>query len=231
LSNGNEIILGDCLEILPTIADNSIDLVISDPPYILENGGDGPTCLKGIKKIRSGLDDISDGFDVEGVFSELERVCKKVNFFIFCSNKQISLLMQWGEERGYYTTLLCWHKTNATPFSNGVWKSDLEFIIHIREKGATFQGDARVKTKVYEHPIVRSEHGHPTEKPISLYERYMEIGSNPGDTILDCFSGSGTCSIAAHTLERNCICIEKDYDYHRSSVIRLEQHQRQLKLF
>ena len=72
---------------------------------------------------------------------------------------------------------------------------------------------------------------HPTQKPIDLISYLIERSSNPNDLILDCFSGSGTTAIACHNLKRRFICIEKDYDYWKASVERLEEHQSQLRLF
>ena len=157
----------DCEKKLLEIPDCSIDMILTDPPYIVKTSNNGGGCLKSIKKIKTGLDDIKNGFDVDFVFQQFERVLKKINIFCCCSNHQISSLMQWGEDRGFITTLLCWHKYNAVPFATGVWRSDLEFCVHIREKGATFKGDARQKSKMFSHPIVISETGHPTEKPLS----------------------------------------------------------------
>jgi site-specific DNA-methyltransferase (adenine-specific) len=55
--------------------------------------------------------------------------------------------------------------------------------------------------------------------------------SNENDLILDCFSGSGTTAVACHNLNRRFICIEKDYDYWKASVERLEREQAQMRLF
>lgn len=227
----NTIHLGDCLDLMRSLPDKSIDLVLTDPPYVLKNGGSGESCLKSIGKIATGLKAIEDGFDVDSVFLELKRVCRLFNLFCFCSNKQVSEIMAWGESHGYFTTLLVWYKVNTTPFANGVWRSDLEFIVHIREKGATFQGGCDVKSKLTQSPYEISKHGHPTEKPLAIIEKFLKIGSNPNDLILDPFSGSGTTAIAAHNLGRRFICIEKDEDYHAASVQRLKDTQAQLRLF
>lgn len=72
---------------------------------------------------------------------------------------------------------------------------------------------------------------HPTEKPLNLIELLLRTKSNENDLILDCFSGSGTTAIACHNLKRRFICIEKDYDYWKASVERLENTKAQLKLF
>lgn len=73
--------------------------------------------------------------------------------------------------------------------------------------------------------------GHPAVFPYTLAHDHIISWSNENDLILDCFSGSGTTAVACHNLERRFICIEKDYDYWKASVERLENAQAQLKLF
>lgn len=72
---------------------------------------------------------------------------------------------------------------------------------------------------------------HPTQKPLPLFEWCLEKYSKVGDLVLDCFSGSGTTAVACHRLGRRFICIEKDADYYKASLERLEQERRQLRLF
>ena len=73
--------------------------------------------------------------------------------------------------------------------------------------------------------------GHPTIKPLKIFETLIKNSSKEGDLILDPFSGSGTTAVACHNLKRNFICIEKDPDYWKASCKRLEEHQRQQMLF
>jgi site-specific DNA-methyltransferase (adenine-specific) len=77
----------------------------------------------------------------------------------------------------------------------------------------------------------KGEKIHPTEKPVALLEYLIKTYSNEGDLILDNCSGSGSLAIACHNLKRRFICIEKDYDYWKASVERLENAKAQLKLF
>lgn len=72
---------------------------------------------------------------------------------------------------------------------------------------------------------------HPTQKPLKLFMWLLNRETNENDLILDCFSGSGTTAVACHNLKRRFICIEKDYDYWKASVERLENAQAQLRLF
>lgn len=165
---------------------------------------------------------ITNGFNVEEVFLEIKRISKKFNMFCFCSNSQISEIMEWGKSQNYIVTLLVWHKKNAPPFANGVWKSDLEFCVHIREKGATFKGKARIKSKLYQSNLVTEKY-HPTTKPLSLIQRYIEIGSNENDIILDPFMGSWTTARACKDLKRNFIGFELEEKYCEIGDRRLEQ--------
>ena len=72
---------------------------------------------------------------------------------------------------------------------------------------------------------------HPTQKPLSLIEYLVKTYSLKNDLILDFCSGSGSLAIACHNLKRRFICIEKNYDYWKASVERLENAKAQLKLF
>lgn len=225
----NKITLGDSLEHLKKFPDKCIDAFVTDPPYILDTTPAGSTKVGGggnISKLfrseSNNIDSISNGFNIEENLSEWERVSKKVNFFIFCSNSQISKLMLWGENRGYVTTLLVWNKTNPTPFCNGVWQSSLEFIVHIREKGATFQGNVRVKNKCYTSPCETSKWGHPTEKPLELVKRYIEICTNEGDIVCDPFSGSGTTAHGCVQLKRDFVALEIVKEHFDSSCERVK---------
>jgi len=222
---------GDVIDILLLIENNIIDLIIIDPPYELDNQGGTSTVLKDrALKIRNKLKNLSCGFNHYNIFEEFKRILKKFNLFCFCSNKQISKLMRWGEKNKYYTTLLAWEKTNATPFCNNVWRQDLEFIIHIREEKAIFIGGCKIKKKLFSSPTNRNNE-HPTVKPIELIKKYILIGSNEQNMILDCFAGSSTTAIACESLNRKWICIEKEEEYCKISKQRIEQEARQLKMF
>lgn len=221
----NTVIFGDSLELLKKIPDNSVDLVLTDPPYILsDTGSKKKSCIKNLHKYnKTGFKKLIAGFDIEAFFSEFLRVSKKMNMFCFCSNKQVSSIMSWGEEKGFYTTLLVWNKTNSPPFANGVWRGDTEFCVHIRSKGAYFEGNAEIKKKVIQMPTNPSEFGHPTEKPLELIERYLIIGSSENAIVLDPFGGSFTTARACKNLKRNFISCDIEEKYCKIGDRRLAQ--------
>lgn len=221
--------LGDCLGLMKDLRGASIDAVITDPPYELDNNGGHKGYLERSDKIHK-IRHIENGFDIESWWQEVRRICVPFQAFVFCSNKQISKLMQRGERDELITTLLVWNKYNSIPQCNGTWRNDAEFIVHYRKSGAYFVGDAEQKRKVRQHPLNPSRFGHPTEKPISLLEQYIQICSREGDTILDPFMGSGTTGVACARLNRNFIGIEIDPHYFAIAQKRIAEAQLQIAL-
>ena len=222
--------LGDCLEILPTIG--PVDAVITDPPYVLSDSGPGASHF-GMSLNKFDGDDYKSivcGFDIPAVFGRIEAICQPFNLFCFCSNKQISSMMAYHEGKGRATTLCVWHKTNAAPFANGVWRGDIEYVVHAKDSGAVFVGGAMDKKKVTEHPIVQDE-AHPTVKPLPVIKKYVGICSERGQTIIDPFMGSGTTGVACMNLGRKFIGIEIEPKYFDIACERIENAQRQERLF
>ena len=169
--------LGDNKDLIESI---ECDAIVTDPPYVLDDS----TCSHKsnvkmrLQKFKSDkYKNLTNGFDVLKLFSGLKKSCKPFNMFMFCSNSQIAELMSYCQSNFMSATLLVWHKTNAAPFANGVWRSDIEYIIHARGKGSVFQGGAVLKKKVSEFPCVIDKM-HPTVKPIELIKKYIEISSN-----------------------------------------------------
>ena len=83
-----KLINGEALEQLKLIPTKSIDFVCIDPPYELDNHGGGKTDFAQRKLVKDlHIDFISNGFDIEKIFTEIERVSKTMNMVCFCSNK------------------------------------------------------------------------------------------------------------------------------------------------
>jgi len=222
-------IMGDCFQVLPTLEDNSVDLILTDPPYILDSHG-GPTAGEFKRAIHDKhFEFISKGFDYETLFPEFKRVLKNMNLILFCSNKQISSLMEYWEEKGYGTTLLIWQKTNPIPFAEGKYLSDVEFIVWVREKGVFFNNDAhhKNKSKVLRFPTMVSGRVHPTQKPEALIRKLLLMHSEKGSVVLDPFSGSGTLGVCCIEMEREYIQIEMEEEFYRVSLLREEKGKRE----
>jgi site-specific DNA-methyltransferase (adenine-specific) len=219
----NLLINADCLQYFYKIDTKTIDFVCIDPPYELDNHGGGKSVEMKRQLNDLHIDFISNGFDIEKVFTEIERVSKVMNMVCFCSNKQVSKIMNYWEQKKYSVTLLVWDKPNPIPFGNGKHISNLEFMIYVRGKGATFNnlGVAEQK-KTFNYPSPsNSKRLHPTEKPIELLERLIKLHTKEEDVVLDCFAGSFSTAEACQRLNRKGIFIEKENEYYQKGINRL----------
>ena len=84
---------GDCLELMKDIPDGSVDLVLTDPPYIVETSGGGLYKGKSVKYNKE-IELMKNGFH-EKVLEEICRIMKKINVYFFCSQKQIPILIDF----------------------------------------------------------------------------------------------------------------------------------------
>lgn len=216
----NQIILGDSYKLIKNIPDNSIDLVIIDPPYLFDNFGGG--CFGNErKKNRKELENIRKGFEYS-ILQELDRVMKKTNIYIFCLKEQLKDYFNIYADNN--VDLLIWHKTNPIPAIANNYLSDLEYCFFAREKGVKLHCNYETSSKLYESPINlrdKEKYRHPTIKPYALIKKLIQNSSKRGDLILDCFSGSGTTCVAAKELRRQFIGIEVNPEYHKISLDRL----------
>lgn len=210
-----QLMQGDCLELMKNIPDKTIDLVVTDPPYKIETQGAG-IYKQADKQYVKELNGMKDGFD-EKVLDELCRVMKKINIYFFCSQKQIiPLLDYFVKKKKCNWNLLCWHKTNPVPACGNKYLTDTEFILFFREKGVKIYGEFNTKFTYYITPLNQKDKKrfkHPTIKPIELVRNLVINSSKEGDTVLDCFMGSGTTGVACMNTKRNFIGIEIDEQY------------------
>ena len=210
-----DLLRGDCLKHLKFIGDNEIDLVVTDPPYQIENRGGG-LYTQADKQYVKELEDIKNGFS-EDILDELCRVMKKINIYIWCSQKQIPFLLKYfvdGKKCNW--NLLTWHKTNPVPACGNKYLTDTEYLLFFREKGVKLYGSFETKFTYYVTPLNQKDkrlYKHPTIKPINITKNLIINSSQEGDTVLDCFMGSGTTGVACKELNRNFIGIELNPDY------------------
>lgn len=221
------LIHGDCIDYMRSLPDKSVDLVLTDPPYEMEiHGGTGYNDFSTRKLVcDKHIAGICNGFDYERVFNEFLRLCRIPNILIFCSNNQVGKIMGWFEHRDLAATLLVWNKTNPIPLCYNKYLSDVEFIVYVHGKGATFNNDSPYdyKRKVYTSNVVGSkERIHPTEKPVKYLMQLIELHSAKGDCILDPFGGSMSTGVAAMNLGRRFIGIEIDETYYNAAVKRVK---------
>lgn len=220
----NTITLGDSYELIKDIPDNSVDLVIIDPPYLIQAGGLG--IFKDRKtRYMDAIEEkgLTKNIDLS-ILDELCRVLKTIYIYIWCNKAQVHQYLDYFEDKADMSEILIWNKTNPVPTINNSYLNDKEYCLMFRNKGTELNGTVESKRTVWTTKCNvedKKKYKHPTIKPLKIIKNLIENSSNKGDIILDCFSGSGTTCVAAKELDRQFIGIEIDPEYHRISLDRL----------
>ena len=221
----NKIYNMDCLDGMRQLPDNCVDLVVTDPPYVIETSGAG-IYKQADKQYVKELNNMKDGFSTQ-VLDELCRIMKKINIYFFCSQKQIIPLLDYfvkGKKCNW--NLLTWHKTNPVPACGNKYLTDTEYILFFREKGVKIYGEFKTKFTYYITPLNQSDkkkYGHPTIKPMNIVKNLIVNSSLEDGIVFDPFMGSGTTAVAAKECGRNFIGYELDSDYYEICNKRLDE--------
>lgn len=218
----NRIYCMDCIEGIKQLPDKSVDLVVTDPPYLIKSMNGGGFIKN--RPYKKDLDnDLIKGFS-ESILDELCRVMKKINIYIWCSKEQIAWLLSYFQNKGANIDLLTWHKTNPTPACNNNYLPDTEYIVFAREKGVKIYGTYQTKKKYYITPINSKDkklYNHPTVKPLEIIQNFIINSSLEGEIVLDPFMGSGTTAVACTNTNRNYIGFEIDERYYKIAEKRI----------
>ncbi len=213
-----KLFLDDAVSWLSTLADASVDLVITDPPYesLEKHRKIGTTTrLKVSKGSSNTWFDIFPNERFESLLKELFRVLKKnSHFYLFCDQETMFLIKPIAEKVGFkFWKPIVWDKVAIGMGYH--FRARYEFILFF-EKGKRKLNDLGVPD-ILEHK--RVHRGYPTEKPVSLLEVLISQSSNPGDLIVDPFFGSGSTLIAAKNLKRDylgCDISENAHSYFKT---------------
>jgi DNA modification methylase len=212
---------GDALEILPMLG--PVDLVCTDPPYLLTSGG----CSEGGLHERFGGGGVYENsgeivpcsIDWPDFMPPIFDVLRDPGHAYFmANNRNVQAMLDAAEAAGFYFhNLLVWDKITATP--NRWYMKNLEFTGFFG-KGRAFNISDCSQKQLIRCPQV-DETTHPTEKPVALMRNYIEMSSKKGETVLDPFSGSCSTGVAAIQAGRRFIGIEKDARFFDMGVHRL----------
>jgi len=241
----NKIYCMDCLDGLKKLPDNSIDLIVTDPPYAISQK-DKKFSRKSLssKSWKRNTDikldfGVWDNFETEDEFfkfteewfKECVRVLKQKGWIYIFFDKQktgyfdLILARKYGiKSRSIFT----WLKTNPVPsFRKVNWLSASEFV-WIGSKGECKLKNFLNQTEMFNYMLTpnKSIYGktnHPTEKPINLIKKFICVNTNKGEVVLDCFMGSGTTAVACKQLGRNFIGFEINKEYINIANKRLNQ--------
>ena len=219
------LLLGDCLEILPTLP--KVDAVITDPPYSQRTSDGARTDAGG---------EVHNIITFPGITDE--RIAALVSAYLviskrwvlsFCAAEQLKTYMDCAGE--CWIRSGAWVKPDAMPqFTGDRPSAGFEAIAIMHPKGKKQWNGGGVPA-VWSHGFERDRNGHPTPKPIGLMDRLVTLFTNTGETVLDAHAGSGTTGVACMNLGRKFIGIEIEEKYFNIAVERITNAQRQTKLF
>lgn len=231
---------GDCLEKMALLPDNSVDMVLTDPPY-------------GITECK--WDSV---VPLEPMWKELKRVCKINGAIVMTSSQPFTSVLitsnlkmyryNWVWDKGYSTGFANANKMPLRGFEDVcVFYSKLptynpQGLIEIEPKqrvrssggagevmgknGRTLEGKEYVSTYTnYPNGFIKTKKEktlHPTGKPVSLMEYLIRTYTNKGETVLDFTMGSGTTGEACVNQERNFIGIERNEEYFQVASNRIQ---------
>ena len=217
----NKIYNEDCLLGIKKIPDNSVDLVIIDPPYSIctKGGKKGNTKVaKNIKALEKELivNDLVDGYDLS-ILDELVRVMKNINIYIWCNGRQIPTYIKYFvEQLECKLEILIWGKTNPMPLYSNKYMGDKEYCLYFRKGGYCQPLNYEDARTIYTSKInVKDKqlYSHPTIKPLDFIRKIIRNSSKENDVVLDCFLGSGTTAIGCILENRNYIGFEINKKY------------------
>lgn len=218
-----EITNEDCMELLKNIDDNSIDLILTDPPY----GMNYQSNMRKNKHIRILNDDNLDW--LPSWIYEIKRVCKKdSHLYIFCSWHNIDIFKFEIEKYFKVKNILIWEK-------NAFGMGDLEGDYAPKYEMCIFINNGKKINGKRESNIIKASRTnnelHPTQKPVNLLEFLIEKSTNINDIVLDTFAGSFSTAKACFNTNRRFIGSEINKIHFENAVKELKNHVSQLKLF
>ena len=221
----------DCYIGIKNIPNNSVDLVIIDPPYDIDtrrNRIGYNRIAKSILKVENTLLDhnLTESYDFS-LLDELMRVMKKVNIYIWCRKHQLEDYLKFFiDKHKCRYEILIWNKTNAMPLYSNKYINDKEYCLYFRKESKcnpeTYE-DARTVYTSPSNARDRILYQHPTIKPVDFIRRLIRNSSNENDIVLDCFMGSGTTAVASIMENRKYIGFEINKKYYDISNARIEK--------
>jgi site-specific DNA-methyltransferase (adenine-specific) len=245
---------GDCLQVMRTIEDNSVDAIITDPPY-------GTTACK--------WDSVIPFYKM---WKQLNRIIKPNGAIVLFGSEPFSSALRMSNIKNYKYDWK-WDKVVGSNFVNAkkmplkVYEDIMIFynkqptynpIMMIRDKeNHRVSGKSNnktnninniaqfsnIKSKKYKYPTnkieinrlkneINSKHSvHPTQKPVALMEYLIKTYTNEDDLVLDFTMGSGSTMVACQNTNRKGIGIEMNEEYFQIAIERIKNHVSQLRIY
>ena len=219
--DGITIYHGDALDILPTLHSNTVDLVVTDPPYVI-----GAVSAGNINSKSGGWADMMNS---SRWFSEWYGMCRSAlkqsgAMWSFCNWRSLPVVMKAGLDAQWgITSVLIWDKEWIGPGGTVGLRPSYEMVALLAQSDFSVP-DRGVPDIRRQQWSAFKPNGHPAEKPVALIRWLIEVSGQPqGSLVIDPFMGSGTTLRAAADLGMNAIGIEGEERYCEIAVKRLQQ--------
>ena len=227
----NNIYHMDCLKGIKLIPDHSIDLIMTDPPYLMEDSRRIPhtPLAKNLQSLNSQIQDnkLGSGFN-PFILDEMIRVMKHINCYIWCNKAQIPQYIDFFVKKyKCIFDIIIWAKTNPMPTFNRKYLSDKEICLYFRKSGLCDPKSYGAARTVYLQPtnvLDKHKYGHPTIKPLNIIKQLIENSTKEGDVVLDTFIGSGTTAAACIETGRQYIGFEINEAFYNIALKRLHEY-------
>lgn len=218
----HKLLKGDALELLLTLSDKSIDVVVTDPPYGVDADDFGTQSATG----HDYQDSKKNWEQIMAVFpDEAYRVCKdQAHCYVFCDTRNfdrlatLMVLANWT----VFPVPMIWVKENGMlPFPDQGPRRTYEAILFAwkGDRHAVLKGRPDVISNI--PPVRNLKHG--AQKPAALYHELLSRSARPGDHVLDCFGGTGPLFIAANRLRLVATYIESNEDSFNIALSRVNE--------
>ena len=234
------ILKADSRDIIKRIPDNSVDFILTDPPYNLGQHSTGNIPLPGRTAMNNDVAewDMID-FNPEEWADEFIRILKPTgNLFIFTSYNQIGRWYNCLDHKFDTSNFMIWHKTNPAPkiFKAGFLNScEMIFTCWNKKHTWNFISQAEmhnfIESSICMKPERLSNPKHPAQKPVAILRKMIKIASNENDIVFDPFMGVGSTGVAALDLNRRFIGVEIDDSYFDAAKRRIDIELSQNNLF
>ena len=224
----NKVFNEDCLIGMQGMMSESVDLIVTDPPYKIITGGDS----NGVNSIRpkgilSGNRELMKSIPkIDTWIPELFRILKNGSHcYIMVNSTNLISMATCIEKSGFKIhNFLVWKKNNNTP--SQFYMKNCEYIIFCRKGKAKYINNMGDSKTVHDFNNILGNKIHPTQKPIDLIKMYILNSSSENDVVFDPFMGSGTTAVAAMQTGRNYIGFEMDAEYFDVTQKRIDEWQK-----
>jgi site-specific DNA-methyltransferase (adenine-specific) len=221
--NSARLIHGDFLEVIKDIPADSVDLVLTDPPFKVISGGSGEDPKhrrpRGVLSKNDGKIFAHNSIKPSHYMPVLYRVLKPGrDAYVMTNNITLESLLVAADLAGFKTHgLLFWNKNTCTP--SRWYMKNVELVLYLYKPPARPINHPNSK-QTFEADNPRNK-THPTEKPVALMEHYVLNSTEPGWTVLDPFMGSGAVGVACKSTGRDFLGIEIDREYFDAATTRM----------